>query len=86
MGLGEAGATVVPTGRRQELADEVATAIKSLGRETLSYPVDVADRSSIDKLRDAVLQRFGFEHGRIMEPACGLGHFIGVIPDEMHSR
>ena len=59
MGLGEAGATVVPTGRRQELADEVAAAIKSLGRETLSYPVDVSNRSSIDKLRDAVLQRFG---------------------------
>jgi NAD(P)-dependent dehydrogenase (short-subunit alcohol dehydrogenase family) len=59
MGLGEAGATVVPTGRRQELADEVAAAIKSLGRETLSYPVDVANRSSIDKLRDAVLERFG---------------------------
>ena len=31
MGLGEAGATVVPTGRRQELADEVAAAISRSG-------------------------------------------------------
>jgi N12 class adenine-specific DNA methylase len=34
----------------------------------------------------AALERFGFKHGRILEPACGLGHFIGLMPDEMHSR
>ena len=34
----------------------------------------------------AALQRFGFEHGRILEPACGLGHFIGLMPEEMHGR
>jgi N12 class adenine-specific DNA methylase len=34
----------------------------------------------------AALQRFGFTHGRILEPALGLGHFIGLMPDEMHSR
>ena len=34
----------------------------------------------------AALRRFGFERGRILEPACGLGHFIGLIPDEMHGR
>lgn len=32
------------------------------------------------------LQRFGFEHGRVLEPAVGLGHFIGVMPDRMHCR
>ncbi len=30
------------------------------------------------------LQRFGFEHGRILEPACGIGHFIGLMPEAMH--
>ena len=30
------------------------------------------------------LKRFGFEHGRILEPACGIGHFIGMMPDTMH--
>ena len=34
----------------------------------------------------AALERFGFTHGRILEPALGLGHFIGLIPDEMRSR
>jgi hypothetical protein len=32
------------------------------------------------------LQRLGFQQGRILEPACGLGHFIGLMPDEMHGR
>lgn len=34
----------------------------------------------------ATLRRFGFEHGRILEPACGLGHFIGLMPEQMHVR
>src|SRR6266542_6473165 len=34
----------------------------------------------------AALERFGFKHGRILEPACGIGHFFGCMPDEMHSR
>ena len=33
-----------------------------------------------------LLQRLGFTHGRILEPALGLGHFIGLMPDEMHAR
>jgi hypothetical protein len=34
----------------------------------------------------AAIQRFGFKHGRILEPACGVGHFIGCMPDDMHSH
>ena len=34
----------------------------------------------------ALLQHLGFTHGRILEPALGLGHFIGLMPDEMHAR
>ncbi|HRZ37895.1 MAG TPA: hypothetical protein P5534_16215 [Candidatus Paceibacterota bacterium] len=33
----------------------------------------------------ALLERLGFTHGRILEPALGLGHFIGLMPDEMHA-
>jgi N12 class adenine-specific DNA methylase len=29
------------------------------------------------------VNRLGFEHGRVLEPACGLGHFFGLMPDEM---
>ena len=28
-------------------------------------------------------QRFGFQGGQILEPACGIGHFIGLAPEEM---
>ena len=28
-------------------------------------------------------QRFGFHGGQILEPACGIGHFIGLMPEEM---
>src|ERR1039458_5694200 len=31
----------------------------------------------------AALERFGFRQGRVLEPAAGLGHFIGLMPDEM---
>lgn len=34
----------------------------------------------------AILQQLGFAYGRLLEPACGLGHFIGLMPDDMHSR
>jgi NAD(P)-dependent dehydrogenase (short-subunit alcohol dehydrogenase family) len=58
LGLAEAGASVIATGRRQELVDEMAAAIALLGRESLNYSVNVSDRASIDTLRDAVLGRF----------------------------
>jgi len=28
-------------------------------------------------------QRFGFSGGNILEPACGIGHFIGLMPDDL---
>ena len=34
----------------------------------------------------AALRRLGFAEGRVLEPALGLGHFIGLMPDEMHQR
>jgi N12 class adenine-specific DNA methylase len=33
-----------------------------------------------------LLEHLGFRHGRILEPALGLGHFIGLMPDGMHAR
>ena len=27
-------------------------------------------------------QRFGFQGGRVLEPACGIGHFIGLMPED----
>ena len=34
----------------------------------------------------AALERLGFQQGRILEPACGIGHFIGFMPEQIHSR
>ena len=31
-------------------------------------------------------QRFGFQDGQVLEPACGIGHFIGLMPDDMLRR
>lgn len=59
LGLAEAGAHVVPTGRRQPLVDEVCGAVRAAGRDTLNQTADVADRASIDALRDAVVRKFG---------------------------
>lgn len=34
----------------------------------------------------SALERFGFEHGRVLEPACGIGHFIGLMAETMSRR
>lgn len=59
LGLAEAGADVVATGRRENLVKEVAAEIESLGRKSLAVAVDVLDRASVDALRDAVVKHFG---------------------------
>ena len=59
LGLAEAGADVVSSGRRQSHVDEVAAEIEKLGRKTVRKSVDASSRSSIDSLRDAILQAFG---------------------------
>jgi NAD(P)-dependent dehydrogenase (short-subunit alcohol dehydrogenase family) len=58
-GLASAGADVVPTGRRAELVEEAAREIERLDRRTLALTCDVRRRDSIDRLRDAVLDKFG---------------------------
>jgi len=59
LGLAEHGATVVPTGRRADRLDEVCRDIEALGRSTLRQTSDVNSRSSVDSLRDAVVERYG---------------------------
>ncbi len=59
LGLAESGADVVPTGRRKDMADAVCQAVEKIGRRTLCHTVDVTSRTSIDTLRDDVVQHFG---------------------------
>ena len=58
-GLAQAGANVVPTGRRPEQVRLAATAIEGLGRRSLVVPCDVTDSSSIEHLLAEVCGVFG---------------------------
>jgi len=69
LGLAEAGADVIPTGRRADLVDQVCAEIEKLGRTTLRYPVDVSSRASIDALREAAVAATG--HVDILVNAAG---------------
>ncbi len=58
-GLALAGADVVPTGRRRSLVQDAVCEIKRLGRKSLAIDCDVADRASLEVLRNQVIQEFG---------------------------
>ena len=58
LGLAEAGADVVATGRRLAAVEEAAGLIEGRGRRTLRIPADVGDAASLGALRDAVLSAF----------------------------
>src|SRR5712664_273906 len=59
LGLADAGADVIASGRRQEHVDETATEIERRRRQTLRLCSDVCSRASLEELRAASLQRFG---------------------------
>jgi NAD(P)-dependent dehydrogenase (short-subunit alcohol dehydrogenase family) len=59
LGLADAGADVVPTGRREMLAKEVAREIEARGRRSLAITADVSDAASIQALADAAIEKFG---------------------------
>jgi NAD(P)-dependent dehydrogenase (short-subunit alcohol dehydrogenase family) len=59
LGLAEAGADVVATGRRTDRVEEVAAEIRSRDRRTLPMAADVNDAGSLERLRDACLKEFG---------------------------
>ena len=59
LGLAEAGADVVATGRRENLVEEISSEIEKLGRQSLAKATDASSRQSIDALRDAVAAKFG---------------------------
>ena len=59
LGLADAGANVVATGRRPDAVDDVSTAIEQRGRKTLRHPADVGEHQSLLRLRDACLGAFG---------------------------
>ena len=59
LGLADAGADVVATGRRCEMVDAAASEIERRGRRTLRMPTDVGDVGSLHALRDACRRELG---------------------------
>lgn len=59
IGLAEAGADVVPTGRRLPLVQEVSSEVQRLGRRSISVSSDVADVASLEAVRDRTIEAFG---------------------------
>jgi NAD(P)-dependent dehydrogenase (short-subunit alcohol dehydrogenase family) len=79
IGLADAGANVVPTSRRDEQVAKVAGEIEALGRRTLRVTSDVADRGSIEALRDAVVGTFGKVD--ILVNAQGITHKVPTLEE-----
>ena len=58
-GLAKAGANLVASGRRAELAKSAAAEIEHAGGKALGHPVDVTNRESLQALLSAAIARFG---------------------------
>ncbi|HYW97863.1 MAG TPA: glucose 1-dehydrogenase [Candidatus Elarobacter sp.] len=58
-GLAQAGANVVPTGRRAEQVRNAAAQVVALGKRSLAQTCDVTDNASIERLLQAVCAEFG---------------------------
>jgi NAD(P)-dependent dehydrogenase (short-subunit alcohol dehydrogenase family) len=59
LGLADAGADVVVTGRRETMVEEAAAEIEARGRRTLRIAADVADTAGLERVREACLGAFG---------------------------
>ena len=59
LGLADAGADVVATGRRREEVDATALAIEERGRRTLRVTTDVTQKSSLETLHATLHAAFG---------------------------
>jgi NAD(P)-dependent dehydrogenase (short-subunit alcohol dehydrogenase family) len=57
--LAQAGANVVPSGRRVEQVGAAVSEVKALGRRSLIQPCDVTDTASLDQLLHTVNAEFG---------------------------
>jgi len=59
LGLADAGADVVATGRRHDLVKQVSAEIVARGRRSLTIGADVSDVNSLTALRDACVRELG---------------------------
>jgi len=59
LGLADAGADVVVTGRRESLVGQVAKEIEDRGRRSLRVAADVNDTASLERVKQACVDAFG---------------------------
>ncbi|MBM3776405.1 MAG: SDR family NAD(P)-dependent oxidoreductase, partial [Acidobacteria bacterium] len=61
-----AGAQVVVSSRRQQAVEDTAGRLRELGSETLALTSDVQDSGSLERLRGAVMEKFGKIDGLVV--------------------
>ena len=59
LGMADAGAHVIASSRRASEVQAAAQEIRAKGRRTMELTSDVADRASLEALRDAAIKEFG---------------------------
>ena len=58
-GLAQAGANVIPSGRREELVRKASAEVRALGRRSLAETSDVTDSASLERLLESACAEFG---------------------------
>jgi N12 class adenine-specific DNA methylase len=66
----------------RELLKELLTAEEYESARASTLNAHYTSPTVISAIYDAV-QRLGFEQGRVLEPALGVGHFFGLMPTDM---
>ena len=77
LGLADAGANVVATGRRPDAVNEVSDAIEARGQRTMRHPADVGDLAALRRLRDACLEMF--ERVDVLVFAAGITKRVATL-------
>jgi NAD(P)-dependent dehydrogenase (short-subunit alcohol dehydrogenase family) len=86
IGLAKAGANVIPVARRIQDIEQTAAAIQAFGVRTLAVPANVLDRSSLETLKEQVLEVFG--HIDILVNSAGITRRVPTLdcPEEEWTR
>jgi N12 class adenine-specific DNA methylase len=86
-GMPQVFATVPPDGWQKE-SKELLQVLKPEEWEAARTSTLNSHYTSPEIIRAiyAGVERLGFQGGRILEPACGVGHFIGLMPEAVHTQ
>jgi NAD(P)-dependent dehydrogenase (short-subunit alcohol dehydrogenase family) len=76
-GLAEAGANVIPSGRRADLVERAVAVVYEKGRRSLVVTCDVTDRTSLQQLHDTVCSEFGTVD--ILVNCAGITKFVRAL-------